>query len=247
MTEERKDELLERFLAEELSEVEKTELTGAMDQDRDFAARVGFSLKMAAAMQEKRVSELAEGRKRARKKRKLAKVGLGFGLLLVLAAVVYLWNTSRSSLPFTPAEGMELMNQVVAAAETEGDVAVVAGNNWRNDLVAGTRVQGKFEEALAGLTIELERRGYCQDYQLDFYAGVLELYVRRSPDRAAPLLQCLADKSIQRYAEELKLPLVLLRLARGQDGEAAALFDASGLPYTQLPAAARERIRAVKR
>lgn len=245
MTEERKASLLERFLAEELTETEKVELKGAMETDREFAAQVSFNLKLTAAMHEERMSALKTARKQERRKRNILR-SVGGVLILLLLSVLFFWFVrSQPTLPFTPQEGVELMNNVVATAANKEDVAVVAGGNWRNDLVAGAQVQGKYEEALASLINELDQRGYCQDYQLDFYAGMLELYINRSPERAAPFLECLKGKSIKRYSDELKLPLILLRLAQGKDAEAAALFNASGLSYAVLPAAAEDRIMAI--
>jgi hypothetical protein len=245
MTEERKGILLERFLAEELTEPEKTEFRDAMEGDSDFEAHVNFSLQMSAAMQEDRIGELRTQRKQERKKSRLLKVLITGVVVILLAFVAFQWAKNRKPVPFTPEEGLELMNNVIATATNEGEVAVVAGDNWRNDLVAGAQVQGKYEEALTTLIAELDQRGYCQDYQLDFYAGTLELYISRSPERATPLLECLEDKSIKRYADQLKLPLILLRLAQGRDAEAADLFNKSGMPYTVLPEKARDRISEV--
>ena len=242
MTEQRKATLTERFLDGTLGPAERKELTEALHADPEFSAELSFLAKLDGALQEERFAGLDQRQRRENKLNNKKIAGLVLILLILVGALGY-WLYSRTPAhPFTPREGYELMDGVVAAAIAEEDLGVVAGTNWRNDLVAGPRVRSKYQEALRTIRQQLDQRGYCQDLQLDYYAGLLELYVNRDYDKAAPLLDCVAGSSSPRYADNIKLPMILLRLGQGRVEESSSLLRSSGLPENALPAAAAERL-----
>lgn len=235
MTEDRKKELSERFLREELSEKEAAELSDALEEDEDFAGQLDFDLKLSAAMRHERMknleAEYQRGRGKARRKN-LLRAGFLVLLLIIVGYAVYR-AMDGDKLPFTPQEGREMMEDIIAANERKKIIGVTAGDeDWRSPLM-----KMDYSAAIEALRSQMVGKQPCQDPVVSYFAGNIEFYVNRTPQAAATFFNCALITN--RFAEELELTRILLELSEGNLEEARDLFTATGWPLDTLPSKAR--------
>lgn len=235
MTEDRKRELSERFLREELSKEDAAELSGMLEKDEDFAGQLDFDLKLSAAIRHERMKKLEAEYQRGRDKalrKNLLRVGVLVLLLIIVGYAVYR-AMDDDKLPFTPQEGREMMEDIIAANERKKVVGVTAGDEgWRSPLM-----KMDYDAAMEALRNELAGKQLCQNPVVSYFAGNIEFFINRNPQAAARYFDC--TPIANRFAEELELTRVLLELSEGNLEEARDLFTATGWPLDTLPSKAR--------
>lgn len=245
MTEDRKNELARKLIARDLTEEDRSDLAEAVKKDEEFREELRFDIGFAEAMERERYDKVEERRKRkALKKKWRLRIAIVVGIL-ILAGLSYLAYTKMapSPEPFTPEEGMELMEEVIANSKTDKRISVVAGTDSWSSLMATEPLTNSNLEKARNLLLEVTaRNGNCDDTEVAYFLGTIELYVYRNYDAAENYLECIARDEDFSFPEDAALPVTLMHLGKGDLPAAAERFNLSGLSYDRLPARARRLI-----
>ena len=243
MDKRRQEELIAGYIAGTLDAPDRAALAEAVERDKDFLTALRFDIGMAEALERERYDEAERERvtHQARKQRRLwLKLLLISGLFVLLLVLLYRFLRPPVA-PFTPQEGKELLDDVLAKARADGRLGTVAGSaDWTALLATPITSEDELRAAHKAMQTTSTANGRCDDTDLALLLGAVEAYAFANFNDALAHLGCVDQDATYLYASEADLPTVLSLLGAGRVKEARERFLASAISVTALPPRARD-------
>lgn len=231
MTERKDEDYLERFLRQELSKEEQEELSRQLEEDDELARTYAEALAVQESMRNKIKQAVREqtGSLQPGRGNTLIYYGLGFLAVLLLSALVVFLRGGGPEVEINKAEGGEVIARIV---EREKENLPIAGPaSWQYLLY-----QKRYDEALAVLDSLLAGiESPCENLELRYYAGLLNLYARGNPRKAQELLECtLGPTAEQSFRPDVPLHLCTLYALEGEREKALGILEEYQIPRDGL-------------
>jgi len=184
------NELIERFLNEELSTAELAGFDKKVQSDTAFAKEVGKQVSLRQALQEQRKEEIialtGQSKPYVEPPNNFSKYWRGLGLVLLIVAGYFgyqFWQQKQLE-----SERKQELERVI---QRERPNLEVAGNNWRLKIA-----NGDYKAALNDLEAEIAQSSEpCFDKEIHYYSGILLCYVQENYALATKRLECALENS----------------------------------------------------
>lgn len=241
--------LRDKFFHSDLSEKERIGFNEELRKNDELRSEVAFELQLRNAFEKEYDAEIENVVQKQFSNQthwlgSLWKPAVWLGSLMLVVLLIWQFLPSVQH-PFTPREGLELLDELVRIGIENNRLDVVAGteDNWRETLIGALEDRTNYDDLLAEFRTEIEKvKGNCAPLNFHFYGGAIALYRNRNYEQAASLFKCAQEYGAADFGELIQLPLLLQLLGEGEVDQAKVLYQSSTFNATQLPVQAKKML-----